>query len=169
MTLAITGKVTEENVVPVPQGQLKEVHLFHWWPCELLTCSVGALIAQCVSKTRREKMLKQNKTIGAREKPYAERYKSLLLCLPTIENSPFTMCPESALNPDCSLGLWNLNKTISVHSRNFQAKGWGAAKRKCWELTTLCSEEQGLAKGKRRERLQQYFLHAELVVGVSQQ
>lgn len=56
-------------------------------------------------KDKEGKDAKTEQTIGTREKPYAERYKSLLLCLPTIENSPFTMCPESALNPDCSLGL----------------------------------------------------------------
>lgn len=30
MTLSVTGEVTEEKVVPVPQGQLKELRLFHW-------------------------------------------------------------------------------------------------------------------------------------------
>lgn len=30
MTLAVTERVTEEKVVPVPQGQLEGLHLFHW-------------------------------------------------------------------------------------------------------------------------------------------
>lgn len=114
-------------------------------------------------------MLKQNKQ--HKRKACAERCKSLLVYLPTTKTSPFSMgtwwqsapCPEPALNPDCTLGLGNLNKTTSVQS--CQAKGWGAAKIKLWELTRLCREEQGLAKGRRKERLQQYWLHAELVMG----
>lgn len=46
-----------------------------------------------------------------------------------------------------ALGWETWTKPPQVYSWNCQSKGWGAAKKKCWELTKLCREEQGGGRG----------------------
>lgn len=102
--------------------------------------------------------------------------------LKATSHSLFIYPPQKTAHLPCAPGE-GLVHALSLLLVQITASGWetwakqpqciaGTArpKRKCWGLTRLCREKQGLAKGRRRmEWLQQCFLHAELGEGGSQQ